>query len=73
MMNKIFFKAFAVIAVALLAGCGGDDNTPEEEEFVFPSKVINRIAVDAGGIKWFATEKGLVRFDGTTWKSYSDD
>jgi len=71
-MEKILSKIFVVLAVALLAGCGGDEPA-EEEEFVFPSKIVNRIVVDETGTKWFATEKGIVSFDGTTWKSYTDD
>jgi ligand-binding sensor domain-containing protein len=49
------------------------NNNPTPEEFVFPSKVINRIVVDASGLKWFATEKGVISYDGARWTKYSDD
>ncbi len=61
------------VITAFMAGCGSNDTDPVEEEFVFPSKVINRIAIDDTGTKWFATEKGIISFDGLTWKSYTDD
>lgn len=74
MKLNLYFRMLTMMAmVAMLAGCDGEDNDPVEEEFVFPSKIINRIAIDDSGTKWFATEKGIVSFDGTTWKSYTDD
>jgi ligand-binding sensor domain-containing protein len=29
--------------------------------------------VDVNAVKWFATDKGIVSFDGQTWTSYADD
>jgi hypothetical protein len=31
----------------------------------------NYIAIDAQGNKWFATNAGISKFDGTTWMSYT--
>ena len=32
---------------------------------------INSIKIDAQGNKWFGTENGISRFDGTTWTTYT--
>ena len=69
--TKFYQILFFAVVINLFYGCNNDD--PVVEEFVFPSKVINRIVIDEMGTKWFATEKGIVSFDGTIWKSYSDD
>lgn len=33
---------------------------------------INRIVIDKAGIKWLATNQGLVGFDGTKWVTYNE-
>jgi hypothetical protein len=73
-MSKIKFCHLLILSVVinLFYGCNNDDPVVEEE-FVFPSKVINKIIVDVNGSKWFATEKGVVSFDGLKWTSYTDD
>jgi hypothetical protein len=35
--------------------------------------VINKIIIDKQGVKWFATQKGVVSFDGAKWTKYSDN
>ncbi|HPR31588.1 MAG TPA: DUF362 domain-containing protein [Prolixibacteraceae bacterium] len=42
-----------------------DPFTPENSGLVSPK--VKKIVVDANGIKWFGTEKGLSRFDGINW------
>ncbi len=73
-MSKIKFchLIFLSVVLNLFSSCNNDDPVVEEE-FVFPSKVINKIVVDANGAKWFATEKGVISFDGLKWTSYADD
>jgi ligand-binding sensor domain-containing protein len=66
-LNNLFFFT---IAIFLLYGCKNED--PGVEEFVFPSKVINRIMIDTQGVKWFATEQGVISYNGTNWSSYAD-
>ncbi len=34
---------------------------------------INSIVIDHNGIKWFGTENGLSRFDGTNWTTFTED
>lgn len=72
-MSKIKFWHILILSVVLnlFYSCKNDDSV--DEEFVFPSKVINKIIVDANGSKWFATEKGVVSFDGLKWTSYTDE
>ncbi len=53
---------FLPVFYLLVMSCNNNDN-PAPEELVFPSKVINRIVVDSSGIKWFATEKGVISYD----------
>lgn len=70
-INKICrLLTFAACAL-LFTQCGEKDDP--EPEFVFPSKVINKIIVDGNGVKWFATDKGVVSYDGTKWTNYSDN
>jgi len=62
----------SLAAMLLLFNSCKDENT-DPKEFVFPSKVINKIVVDDAGVKWFATDKGVISYDGSKWTSYSDD
>lgn len=68
---KLGFATFCAVLL-FIVGCSKDD-TPEKKDFVFPSKVINKIYVDQAGVKWFATEAGVISYNGTVWTSYSDD
>lgn len=36
-------------------------------------KMVNSIVIDNQGVKWIATEYGIVKFDGIKWSSYADD
>ncbi len=56
--------------LAILYSCKNDNPVPEV--FKLPSQIINRIVIDNKGVKWIATEKGVVSFDGTKWTAYSD-
>lgn len=71
-MTKTKFWLIIMISfgINLFYSCDTDD--PVEEKFVFPSKVINKIVVDASGSKWFATGKGIISYDGLKWTSYTD-
>lgn len=71
-------KILKICGLLTLAACAilftqcGDKDDPDPV-FEFPSKVINKIIVDANGVKWFATDKGVISYDGTKWTSYSDN
>jgi ligand-binding sensor domain-containing protein len=73
-MNQLMYikLIFLVVLVTLIFSCKKNDN-PAPEAFKFPSKVINKIAVESTGVKWFATEKGVISYDNTTWTKYSDN
>lgn len=60
-----------LVGILLYSGCQQD--TPVSEEFSLPSKTIHKIIVDNQGIKWIATDKGLVSFDGAKWTTYPLD
>jgi ligand-binding sensor domain-containing protein len=74
-MNQ--FKLFSFIFIAVISGlfysCKKEDNPAETKEFVFPSKIINKIVVCPAGEKWFATPQGVFSYNGIKWTSYSDD
>lgn len=37
-----------------------------------PSNIVRSIAIDVSGIRWIGTDKGLAKFDGTSWTVYKD-
>ena len=69
-INKLTLLACLIV---LLAGCKNNDEEPGDKPFEFPSKVIHKIVVEPTGVKWFATDKGVVSFDGQKWTAYSDN
>lgn len=72
-MINIRKLALFVGLIVIFAGCNNNEDDPVDKPFVFPSKVINKIVVDPTGAKWFATEKGVISFDGQKWTSYADN
>jgi ligand-binding sensor domain-containing protein len=70
------FKFLSLSALTLLfvlfQSCDNKDE-PVDEPFQLPSKVINKIVIDKDGVKWFATEKGVVSYDGSTWTTFKDE
>ena len=70
-LNKLL--NLGILAIMTLSFTGCNDKDPAEEEFQLPSRVINKIVVSQDGVKWFATEKGMVSFNGTLWTSFSGD
>ncbi len=65
--------SFFLILLVLINACDNGNDPQPEPEFKLPSQIINKIEVDANGVKWIATEKGILSFDGTTWTVYSDN
>jgi ligand-binding sensor domain-containing protein len=68
-LNKILNLGILVIITLSFSGC--NDKTPVAQTFKLPSRVINKIVIDKSGVKWFATGKGIVSFDGNLWTTYS--
>jgi len=59
---------FILSFIVLFFGCKIDEPSNES---TLPSNVINKIVIDKQGVKWIATDKGLVSFDGSDWKTYN--
>lgn len=66
MSKSVLFIAITLIFI-VLASCKPDENTDEDG---LPSNVITKITIDKNGIKWIATDNGLVSFDGEKWTAY---
>ncbi|MGE5395478.1 MAG: two-component regulator propeller domain-containing protein [Candidatus Saccharibacteria bacterium] len=60
------------IAALLILGCN-DEKDPVKEEFKLPSQVIKKIEIDNNGMKWIATEKGLVALNDNKWYTFSSN
>ena len=66
-LNLIIFS----ILFLIIASCNPD--IKKEEKFKFPSNLINKITIDNKGVKWIATSKGLVSYDGVKWNVYNEN
>ena len=67
--NQLF--SLGILAVLTLTFIGCKDKEPVVKEFELPSRVINKIEIDNNGVKWIATEKGIVSYDGNLWTTYT--
>ena len=74
-MNQIKHShlILTILILLLFNNCKKEKAAPLPEVFTFSSKVIHKIVVDNTGVKWFATEKGIVSYDGSIWTKYLDD
>jgi len=75
-MKKLFLTVMSVILPALLfvqvsAQVGFTNYT--QTEGLTDNYVCGGIAIDANNVKWFGTQSGLSRFDGTTWQTFNTD
>ena len=48
-----------------------DKDIKKEAEFKLPSNLIIKITIDDNGVKWIATDKELVSYNGVIWTIYS--
>ena len=67
---KLKFPIFIILSLVLVS-C--DTDLKKEDEFKFPSNLINKITIDNKGVKWIATSKGLVSYDGVKWNVYNEN
>jgi len=67
---KLKFPIFIILSLVLVS-C--DTDLKKEDEFKFPSNLINKITIDSNGEKWIATAKGLVSYDGVKWTVYNEN
>lgn len=77
-MKRIFISCIILICVALvLVQCKKESGTKEIHWTTYTtsdglaSNNINAIAIDKEGNKWFGTDAGISKFDGTTWTNYT--
>jgi ligand-binding sensor domain-containing protein len=69
MLQKLKFPIlFLSLSVFLLPGCNPDDKTKNS----ISGTVVKSIYVESNGTKWFATDKGISSFDGTTWTNFDE-
>ncbi|MGE5426898.1 MAG: two-component regulator propeller domain-containing protein [Methylococcaceae bacterium] len=69
LIKPVSLGMIAIIALSFL-GCN-DDKDPVKEEFKLPSQVIRKIEIDNDGVKWIATDKGLVALNGDVWYGFT--
>ena len=58
----------AFCASLLLVSCDKD----KDDKTSIEGKVVRSIFIDPDGTKWFATDKGVSSFDGSTWLNYNE-
>jgi ligand-binding sensor domain-containing protein len=68
----IFMVLFSMPANLSFAQEAKDLSEKEKNGSGIILKNVNSIVVDKSNIKWFSTEKGIVSFDGKTWKAHKD-
>lgn len=64
--------AFLAIIALSFSACN-EDKDPVQAEFKLPSQEIRKIEIDATGVKWIATAKGLVKMDDKNWTLFRDN
>ena len=63
-------SSFFLLVIVFFYGCKTDEPS---DATILPSNIITKITIDKQGIKWIATEKGLVSYNGKIWKTYSNE
>ena len=64
------FLIYITIISFLIHGCKEDSDPSQEKPDFLPDNYISAIFIDANGIKYFATKKGLTSFDDIKWVVY---
>lgn len=69
MLQKLKFPMLALcLSVFLLHSCKPDEDTNNSID----GTIVKSIYIEANGTKWFATDKGITSFDGTTWTNFDE-
>lgn len=67
MLQKLRFPMVALcLSVFLLLSCKPDEDSKNK----IAGTVVKSIYIETNGTKWFATDKGISSFDGTTWTNF---
>jgi ligand-binding sensor domain-containing protein len=64
---------FCFLFAAALQPRAGTWRTFTAENSGLAGNTVRAVFVDVNGVKWFGTDSGLSRFDGTEWKTYKSD
>lgn len=70
-MNRLTWYFLA--ALAIMPGCKDDDGKEKELPDALPGNIVNAIHITEDGLRYFATDKGIASFDGTTWMVYDNN
>jgi len=65
---KSLFGIVSIFFILLSVACNPDEI---EEVSSLPSNHIHKITIDAQGVKWIATDKGLVSYNNDDWEIYT--
>lgn len=70
MRSKLFFVLILVLLCVAPASFSQTWETYTINNSGLVSNNVRAVVVDENGIKWFGTDSGLSRFDGSSWKTY---
>lgn len=69
MLQKLKFPMQALcLSLFLLPSCKPDDDSKNS----LAGTIVKSIHIETNGTKWFATDKGISSFDGTTWTNFDE-
>ena len=69
-IKPYYILLLSLIAIIFLSWKTNDQLT---NQFQIELQKVNSIVIDNQGVKWIATEKGVVKFDGKKWTNYADN
>jgi ligand-binding sensor domain-containing protein len=70
MLKALTYYLLALIVAANLSGQTINSYTSASSDL--PGDIVKAVFVDEHGNKWFGTDQGLARFDGSAWVIYTD-
>ncbi len=71
-MKTILPLFFSLLSISILNAQNPEWITYTSSSSGLPSNIVRSIAIDGVGNKWIGTDKGLARFDGTSWTVYKN-
>jgi hypothetical protein len=71
-MRTILPLFIFLFSISLLEAQNPEWITYNSSNSGLPSNIVRSIAIDGSGNKWIGTDKGFVKFDGTSWTVYKD-
>jgi len=71
-MKTILPLFFFLFSISILKAQNPEWITYSSSNSGLPSNIVRSIAIDGSGNKWIGTDKGLAKFDGTSWTVYKN-